>query len=675
MNTEGIIMNTNKGILGILLIVAIIASTGMATALQDPYPLNGYIVDKAGNELNAANIIFTNINTDEIIYFDSYSDGYYVVDCGYFTSGYSNGDNIAYSVNYSGTDYVNSSYYHILDVSEGSHKANITLNQAPSIPTSFTDLGTNLIDHTPSISWTKGTDGDSGDTVTTYIYVGTTTAPTTEEGYNTGTTIDLGSTITLVDGTTYYYRLRSYDGERWSVYTTADEFRMNSEPTVSSVTIAPVTAYTDTGLTGSGTYDDAESDTESGTTYKWFKNDAEIDGQTTTSLASNQFVKGDEIIFLYTPNDGYETGTPVNSSVKTISDSIPTTPTGSSIDGTTKYVGDLLTVTGAGSTDGDSDPVTYQYEFRQTSASGTVVQALSSTNTYTLQTTDAHTTIYVNVYGRADNVNSVTYESINRIVTNSIPVLTSIGAKNVDDMVQITVDEDATDGDSDTQTYSCNRTDLFTDFSTSTGLGHFTPFYSQTGVYYVDFGTSDGYGGIDNETITITVSDVTFDTSLYSGWNLLAWTAGINGSASEFTDIVSDAQYAASKNVTSGTFDIFDPSAPSYYNFTTITGKGYYVQTTSTTPMSRSVIDAVEYDTTLLSGWSIFGWTDATPRTAEYVSNSVGENCQYVATKNVTSGNFDIFDPDAPSHNNFDVITGIGYYVKATPETVWTRSA
>ena len=71
----------------------------------------------------------------------------------------------------------------------------------------------------------------------------------------------------------------------------------------------------------------------------------------------------------------------------------------------------------------------------------------------------------------------------------------------------LAIDADATDSDSDTLTYSCNRTDLFTDFGSATGAGSWTPGYGDAGIYYVDFGTADGYGGTDNETVRITVNE------------------------------------------------------------------------------------------------------------------------------------------------------------------------
>ncbi len=65
----------------------------------------------------------------------------------------------------------------------------------------------------------------------------------------------------------------------------------------------------------------------------------------------------------------------------------------------------------------------------------------------------------------------------------------------------VNVDYDASDLDSDTPTFSCNRTDLFSDFSVATGTGNWVFSGSTT---YVNFGVADGYGSTSNFTMTIT---------------------------------------------------------------------------------------------------------------------------------------------------------------------------
>jgi len=67
--------------------------------------------------------------------------------------------------------------------------------------------------------------------------------------------------------------------------------------------------------------------------------------------------------------------------------------------------------------------------------------------------------------------------------------------------VTVYVDYDATDPDGDTPIFSCNRTDLFTDFNATTGQGNWTP--PTNGTWYIDFGVSDGCGSNDNFTMEI----------------------------------------------------------------------------------------------------------------------------------------------------------------------------
>ena len=119
------------------------------------------------------------------------------------------------------------------------------------------------------------------------------------------------------------------------------------------------------------------------------------------------------------------------------------------------------------------------------------------------------------------------------------------------------VDYDATDADSDTPTFSCNRTDLFTDFSTSTGKGNWT---AVSGTYYVDFGVSDGYGSTDNYTMTITVSAIpTFNCTCgdicvnTSGW----WynNSAFNASAVPIQDAVNNATAGETICVKDGTYN------------------------------------------------------------------------------------------------------------------------
>ena len=107
-------------------ILMILGAVSIATALQCPYPMDGYIVDKIGAPVPGANVTFTNLNTTGAsIYDDSSSSGYYSNSADNFPSGYSDGDVIQYYTVFG--EYTNTTTAAI-NVSAGYHTMNITLD-------------------------------------------------------------------------------------------------------------------------------------------------------------------------------------------------------------------------------------------------------------------------------------------------------------------------------------------------------------------------------------------------------------------------------------------------------------------------------------------------------------------------------------------------------------------
>lgn len=194
--------------------------------------------------------------------------------------------------------------------------ATFKLNQLPSPPTSYTDLGMNLTNHTPFISWTKGTDND-GDTVTTYVEAYPAGGSPIVENYTAGENCELGNVLTLEDGQTYRYRLRSFDGLEYSLlYTTYDEFRMNSLPWVSP-TIDPSTPIISDALVCNPNGQDNEGDSLS-YAYMWLENGIPILGQLTNTLDNSYTENGNRYSCQVSPYDGHESGSTAISTEVTV---------------------------------------------------------------------------------------------------------------------------------------------------------------------------------------------------------------------------------------------------------------------------------------------------------------------------------------------------------------------
>jgi outer membrane protein assembly factor BamB len=94
------------------------------------------------------------------------------------------------------------------------------------------------------------------------------------------------------------------------------------------------------------------------------------------------------------------------------------------------------------------------------------------------------------------------------IQLNIPPVLDPVGDRTLDETETVMIDVNAIDPDGDALYFSCNRTDLFTDFNPVTGAGNWTMTFDDAGIYRIDFGVSDDNGGTANETISIEVLNV-----------------------------------------------------------------------------------------------------------------------------------------------------------------------
>ncbi len=230
----------------------------------------------------------------------------------------------------------------------------ININQLPNSPavtvsptTAYTtnDLTCNVGGSTDadldsvvySYSWFKGEDNQTS--LTTNTVLATNTAK----------------------GEVWKCRVTPGDGREAGAYTESSVTISNTAPVASSLSLTPSSPLTTNDLTASYTYADADSDANSGTVIKWYKNDIDS-GITGSTVLASATTKGDVWYFTVTPSDGTNAGETQTSSTVTIGNTIPANPT---VDVTPNnpYSVDNLTCTASGSTDADSDSLTYVYKW------------------------------------------------------------------------------------------------------------------------------------------------------------------------------------------------------------------------------------------------------------------------------------------------------------------------
>ena len=114
-----------RKVMGLSIVLVAIGLIAVVSALQDPYPMDGRVIDKAGATIPGANVTFTNLNTGEVIYDNSRMYGWYTNGADNFPSGYQNGDVIQY---YTVFGECTNTTIHTIDVAVGHNTMNITLD-------------------------------------------------------------------------------------------------------------------------------------------------------------------------------------------------------------------------------------------------------------------------------------------------------------------------------------------------------------------------------------------------------------------------------------------------------------------------------------------------------------------------------------------------------------------
>ena len=157
-----------------------------------------------------------------------------------------------------------------------------------------------------------GTDSFTGNIAAT----GVVTSGTTAWRYNG---------YSIARGTTYFGQIRVQDAygntSSWSTFS----IKYNTPPIASGVLISPANPTTQDNLTLTYNYTDADSDAESGTKIRWFRNgvwERRLDGYKT--VESRYLITGDLWTAQVTASDGYELGIASGSATVTVGGILPT---------------------------------------------------------------------------------------------------------------------------------------------------------------------------------------------------------------------------------------------------------------------------------------------------------------------------------------------------------------
>ena len=319
--------------------------------------------------------------------------------------------------------YIHSKAYDSYNFSEETTNTKEISNSPPSIPASLT-LSPSIIyvGNTLTATASGSTDADN-DALTYYYEFYNVNDSTIKKAYSTSNTysIQVSDAHDLIR-----VRTKAYDSENYSLENESRISVSNTPPTTPpSLILSPSIIYVGNTLTATAS-GSTDADNDAISYYYEFYNvnsSLVLQSYSTTNIYTIQVSDAHNLIRVRAKAfDGTNYSASYIESSKPVRNSIPTTPINLELSPSIIYVGNTLIATASGSTDADNDNIIYYYEFYNVNDS-TIKKAYSTSNTYTIQVSDAHNLIRVRAKAFDGTNYSASYIESTEPISNSVPTI------------------------------------------------------------------------------------------------------------------------------------------------------------------------------------------------------------------------------------------------------------
>jgi phosphodiesterase/alkaline phosphatase D-like protein len=412
-----------------------------------------------------------------------------------------------------------------------SFTVSLSNNNAPSIPTLASPAnGGTVTSVTPALTSNNASDAD-GDNLTYTLQVSSNSGFTSIVAQESGIAEGTGSTTVwtvnsnLTDGNLYYWRVRAYDGQDYSGYSSARAFTVDlpnnvpSTPTLTSPSNGGIVTALNPLLTANNS-SDADGDVLT-YTFQISSNSSftvivaqassvsEGTGSTTSWTASSSLSDGDTYYWRVRAHDGEDYSGYSSARTFTVDtpNNVPSTPTlvSPSNGGIVTTLTPLLTANN--SSDADNDVLTYNFQVSSNSAftaivaqTSSITEGTGSTTSWTVSSNLVDGNVYYWRVRVSDGEDYSGYATTRVFMVDlpnnppSVPVLASpSNGQQVDALIPILTINNSNDADGDNLVYN---------FQVSSNSS-FTAIISQSGA------VAESTGPVTSWTVGTTLSNFT----------------------------------------------------------------------------------------------------------------------------------------------------------------------
>lgn len=253
----------------------------------------------------------------------------------------------------------------------------------------------------------------------------------------------------------------------------------------------------------------------------------------------------------------------------------------------------------------------------------------------------------------------------NATIPNNAPVQSAIGNKNVTAGSWLNFSVNATDADSDTITYGTNASNGT--LNTTTGNFNWSTTGADVGTYYWNFNSSDGYGGVDDETITITVIA---NISVYNtGWQPLM--VNDTTTTQTFGDRYS-VTWLSSWNATSQKYESYKSGWSQRTSQSLTKGSGVLAKVATNATIGMAMNSSYTFN--LSTGWNLVG-IELT-KTLSQINSSVNTACEVdqISYTNLSTQIEYLFTCGNAGNGTVQVLAGTAVWMNATTAVSKARS-
>ena len=166
------------------------------------------------------------------------------------------------------------------------------------------------------------------------------------------------------------------------------------------------------------------------------------------------------------------------------------------------------------------------------------------------------------------------------------------------------------------------------------------------------------------------ISMLTFNFTLFSGWNLITIPVENNLTAKSLLENITGCNIIYAWDALNQTYKVYTLASPDEYNFVIEDGHAYFIGLSANTSFSVTGAPLTNVSVHLYPGWNLIGWFKEEPTTAKSLLENI-TGCNIIYAWDALNQTYKVYTLASPDEYNFVIKQGDGVFVGVSEESIW----